>query len=325
MKRPWPRNRRGSSKRRTGWPIPYLFMTFSLRRLAALYDPFRTWASAVGTLSLPRRDSEKAFERRRVGQQGRTRALMHDAATFQDQRAVGDGQDLLGVLLDDEGSQSLLAEQARQGGQKLLDDDRRQAFGRLVEQQQARIGGERTADRQHLLLAARQRAAALPPPLAQAREEIEYTFEGPGSRPSHGREVLLDAQRAEDVALLRHPTDAERRPRLGRQGGDLAARQRNRAGEATSHPDQAVDQGRLAHTVAAEHGQRLALAQAERHLGQHYGAAVAGREIVDGEQVSHRGSRPDRPHVPADRWRSPRVRLQPAGRRRPAPRCGSQS
>src|SRR5215471_567931 len=184
-------------------------MTFSLRQLAALYDPFRTRASFVGILSLPVGDSKEAFERRRVSQQRRTRALMHDAAALEDQRTVSHGQDLLGVLFDDDGRQSLLAKQASQRTQQFLDDDRREAFGRLVEQQQARIGGERAADRQHLLLAARQRAAALPPPLAQAREEIEYTFQGPRSRPCHGGEVLLDVQRAEDVALLRHPTDAE--------------------------------------------------------------------------------------------------------------------
>ncbi len=37
---------------------------------------------------------------------------------------------------------------------ELLDDDRRQAFERLIEQQQRRVGHQRTRDRQHLLLAA---------------------------------------------------------------------------------------------------------------------------------------------------------------------------
>ena len=43
----------------------------------------------------------------------------------------------------------------------LLDQDRRQAHRRLVEQQQPRPGHQRPADRQHLLLAARQRAGLL--------------------------------------------------------------------------------------------------------------------------------------------------------------------
>ena len=65
------------------------------------------------------------------------------------------------MLLDDDGRQPLLAEQRAQCREQFLHDDRRQALGRLVEQQQARIGRERAADRQHLLLAAGQRAAGL--------------------------------------------------------------------------------------------------------------------------------------------------------------------
>src|SRR3979409_1176261 len=54
MKRPWPRNRRGSSKRRTGWPIPYLLMTlnsrlrlqFTMLRLAPLGNAHRVQGEA---------------------------------------------------------------------------------------------------------------------------------------------------------------------------------------------------------------------------------------------------------------------------------------
>ena len=40
-------------------------------------------------------------------------------------------------------------------------DQRGQAFGRLIEDQQARVGHQRTADRQHLLLAAGELVAML--------------------------------------------------------------------------------------------------------------------------------------------------------------------
>src|SRR5262249_29949646 len=128
---------------------------------------------------------------------------MDDTSTFEDQGAIGDGQDLLRMLLDDDGGQSLLAEQARERGQKFLDDDRRQALRRLVEQEKPRVGGKRAADRQHLLLAARQRAAGLPAAFLQPRKEAEHALQSPWSRPRHGGEVLLDAERAENVALLR--------------------------------------------------------------------------------------------------------------------------
>ena len=52
----------------------------------------------------------------------------------------------------------------------LLHHERREAEGRLVEQQEPRPQHQRARDRQHLLLAARQRAGLLPPPLLEARE-----------------------------------------------------------------------------------------------------------------------------------------------------------
>ena len=49
--------------------------------------------------------------------------------------------------------------------------ERREAERRLVEEEQARPAHQRAGDGEHLLLAARQRAAALVQALLQAREE----------------------------------------------------------------------------------------------------------------------------------------------------------
>ncbi len=54
-----------------------------------------------------------------------------------------------------------------QDGEDLPHDQRREAERRLVEQQQARAQQQRARDRQHLLLAARQRAGLLAAALAQ--------------------------------------------------------------------------------------------------------------------------------------------------------------
>ena len=56
---------------------------------------------------------------------------------------------------------------------QLLDDERGQAHRQLVEQQQRRVGGEGAGHRQHLLLAARQRAGELADALAQPGEAGE--------------------------------------------------------------------------------------------------------------------------------------------------------
>ena len=86
----------------------------------------------------------------------------------------------------------------------------RQAFDRLVEQQHSRIEHQRAADRQHLLLAAGELVAEIAAALLQPRKHLVDPAHGPRPGPRHGGHVLLDRERAEDVALLRHPADAGR-------------------------------------------------------------------------------------------------------------------
>ena len=60
-----------------------------------------------------------------------------------------------------------------QDAENLLHHQRRQAEGRLVQQQQLRPQHQRARDREHLLLAAGQRARLLAQALLQAREIAE--------------------------------------------------------------------------------------------------------------------------------------------------------
>ena len=53
---------------------------------------------------------------------------------------------------------------------QLFDDDRRETHRQLVEEEERRVGGEAARHREHLLLAARQRARELRAPLAEPRE-----------------------------------------------------------------------------------------------------------------------------------------------------------
>src|SRR5205814_2407019 len=98
-------------------------------------------------------DSKVAVPEGGIGAQRRRIALPHHAALLEDEVAVGEGGDRLDVLVDEEDRQSLGA-QAPQAAPDLLTDERREAFGRLVEDEKQRIGHERAADGQHLLLAA---------------------------------------------------------------------------------------------------------------------------------------------------------------------------
>ena len=86
----------------------------------------------------------------------------------------------------------------------LVDDVRLNAFGGLVEDQQRRLEHERAADRQLLLLPARQIAAAPLQHLLQHREQLEDPRRNrPRAVLAHAEpdaQVLLDRQLRKDLA-----------------------------------------------------------------------------------------------------------------------------
>ena len=110
-----------------------------------------------------------------------------------------------------------------QAPHQLLDDDRGEPLQRLVEQQQRRVGHQRARGRQHLLLAAGELVALGEPALADAREQVEDRGEVPAAGAGGDREVLLDREVGENLALLRHPADAGARAAVRRQPGDVGA------------------------------------------------------------------------------------------------------
>src|SRR5581483_12436528 len=94
----------------------------------------------------------------------------------------------------------------------------------LVEQQQLGPGHERAADREHLLLAARERAPLRFEARAQAREAPEHVVHLPArARAPRDREVLARREVREDAARLRDQGDAEARDAVRVEPGDVAA------------------------------------------------------------------------------------------------------
>src|SRR6478736_2102459 len=94
-------------------------------------------------------------------------AAFNDLASLQHRKPVGDRAREGHVLLDEqEGRPAGLPLMADHPGQP-LDDGGLQAFGDLVDQDQPRLCGEGARNQQHLLLAARKRARALPQALRQ--------------------------------------------------------------------------------------------------------------------------------------------------------------
>ena len=148
-----------------------------------------------------------------------------------------------------------------EAGIDVADDDRRQAERQLVAQEETRIGHQRTADRRHLLLAAREQGRRRRAPLAEHREQFVDARESPGPGPAAiGAElqVLLDGQAWKEPpsfgnhgnALTNHGMRGQRADRTAIEGYHRrAARQRAR--------DRAQE-GRLARAVGADDGDRLA-------------------------------------------------------------------
>src|SRR5919198_4916224 len=86
-----------------------------------------------------------------VGEQARGVVLEDDPAGLDHVAAVGQAQGLGRVLLHQQDGGALLVD-LPDGVEDALDHDRGQPHRRLVEQQQLRLGHQRAADRQHLLL-----------------------------------------------------------------------------------------------------------------------------------------------------------------------------
>src|SRR5215472_165509 len=197
-------------------------------------------------------DAEMGFECKAVaGERGAVGDMNHRTA-FDDDGAIGDAENFLGVLLDQDRRHAFLADDAAQRRQQFLDDDRRQPLQRLVEQHDARIKHQRATDREHLLLATGKLVAEILPPLGKPREQRVDLGDGPAARPRHRGEVLLDGERFEDVALLGHPANSGMGALIGAKCGDVNAIERDATAEIPRHADNGVDQRGLAHAVATQ-------------------------------------------------------------------------
>jgi len=73
------------------------------------------------------------------------------------------------ILLDQQDADAV-AREPDQERREFIDDDRREPLARFVKNEKIRIGDQRAADCEHLLLPAGQRQTGIGAPLAQDRE-----------------------------------------------------------------------------------------------------------------------------------------------------------
>ena len=208
-------------------------------------------------------------------------------------RAVGEGDRVERALLDEQDRDAALADPA-QRLEDAVDGERRQAERRLVEEQHVRLGHQRAADRELLLLAAREVARVAAAELLQDREEVVGDLErvaaavpAPGREPE--AEVLLDREPGEDPPALRHERHAGVRDRLGALPPQRAAAQPDLAGRRRHDAHDRVQRGRLARAVRADQADDLALVDAQPHVAHGGDAAVAHLDAVELEdRLRHR-------------------------------------
>ena len=234
-----------------------------------------------------------------------------DVAVLQHVGAMGDRQRHRGVLLDHQDGGALSVD-GLDDVEHLLDQHRREAHRRLVHQQQPRPRHQRAPDREHLLLAARQRAAVLVGPLLEAREQRVDALEvgcrtprpalrGACRRPSPGSPTRSCARRC-------GATPAPARCRGGRsprwRGGRCAACRTRRCPRSAAPCRGSSSAWSTCPRRCRRAGRRSRRGWTSRlTLVQDADRAVAGDDVGEPKH----GGAPDRPPAPpgcaAPRWK----------------------
>ena len=165
--------------------------------------------------------------------------------------------------------------------------DRVDAGKRLVQQDEARLRGQRARDLHAPPLAARQRRRRRVAQLLDAQVVQQAVSSSSIARPrqrpavgvhlqlEHGADVLLHGQLAEDRGLLRQVGQAQARAAVDRQALHRLAVDADLAGVGTHQADHHVEAGRLAGAVGAEQAHHLAGAHGQVHVLHDHARAVA--------------------------------------------------
>ena len=201
---------------------------------------------------------------------------------------------MVGVLFDQKHGQLVALVERANGGEDLLHEERRQAERRLVQKNEPRPAHQRAADRQHLLLATRQCAAALGAAVGEPREQRENALEV-------GHEMSLVGHRRADLQVFEHGHARKNPAAFGRlrdaELGDLVRRQRSdiAAGEADAAVVRARiaeyrhHQGRLAGAVGADQRDDLAFMHIEVDALERKHVAVRGLDAAQREEGRRHG------------------------------------
>src|SRR5918998_469462 len=221
------------------------------------------------------------------------RALHRDTTGLEHVAPVADVECEVGVLLDHQDGQALVAVEVAQPGEQLAGDQGGEAERRLVEQQQAGPGHHRPGEGEHLLLATAHAAGLLRAALAQTGEHVVPTLQvAPDlavtavDRPD--AQVVLDRQVGERAPALGDVGDAEPRHGLGALAHDRRAVEADVALDGDEAAD-GPERGGLARAVGAEHHGDVAHLDRQVDVVEHGALPVATGDVVQLEQA-HAGA-----------------------------------
>ena len=192
------------------------------------------------------------------------------------------------VLLDEQHRRQL--REPLEDARDFADERGREALRRLVDEQHAVVVQQRPRDRDHLLLAARERARALPSALLELGEELVHEVVARLRVALGEAEILGHGEAGEDVAVLGHVADAAADDLMRRLARELLVREPDGAVRADEAEDRA-ERRRLADAVAAEQRGDAPFGDVEGEVLQDVRLPVVDVQVADGEERPRRDRR----------------------------------
>ena len=216
-------------------------------------------------------------------------ALGHDGALGHGHVPACHTHDQAHVLFDQKQCCALFCHLIEDDGQ-LVHDHRGQPFGGLVQQDQGGVGHQRTTDRQHLLLPPRQRCARCMGSLLQNREEfVDFGHRPAAFATDRGtqNQVLLHGEVGHNAPPLRYHGDAMLRRHIGPQFGVLLSAKCHMTRGQAGQPQDGVDHGGLADTVASDEGHAFARIHLQVQAVQDVRRTIVGVHVFQTQQGAH--------------------------------------
>ena len=184
----------------------------------------------------------------------------------------------------------LLAADAVDDVENLLDDARGEAEGGLVKHQEARPHHQCAGDRQHLLLAARQRTGLLVPARGKdgkiAVHALDVRVRPAGAGVAAEAQVFFDREGHEGSAPFRHVGDSEPGDLFRRAPRELLPGEADFA-LAADHAADGAQRRRLARAIGAEQNCHAAFLDRDIDPVHDFRLAVEGLEAVELEDRRH--------------------------------------